>query len=201
MEGRDFGVLASIVLLLDNGRSFGVVCMFCKGLRGCFLMVEAGLASDDVLLGVVVALVAMAALTLLLPGAVIDPRCAPAASLLGVVGAAWGVPSLVIGLLPFPNAEAGLSGGGMDLSPLKKLDLRLVLLPAGDEGSCERLSIVLSDRDGRAFLGAGFAASVSFSCSRTCSTSSSRNPALEPARDDAREAERNPSKSPSTSSL
>jgi hypothetical protein len=162
--------------------------------------VEVGRARDGVLLGVAIALVVVvvAALILLLPGAVMDPLEARGASLRGVLGTFCGVPSLVMGL-PLDRAEAGLRGGGMELSALKKLDLRLVLLAAGEEGSCERLSTVLSESDGRDFLGVGFTGSAS-SSSRVYSGSFSRNPAREPAREDARDAERNASRSPSTSS-
>lgn len=72
---------------------------------------------------------------------------------LGVAGTGWKVPSLVVGLLPLLDmAEAGRNGGGILLSALKKLDLRLPFPPAGEDGSCERLSIVRSERDGRDFL-------------------------------------------------
>jgi hypothetical protein len=65
----------------------------------------------------------------------------------------------VVGLLLLLDiAEAGRRGGGILLSALKKLDLRRPLLCAGDEGSCARLSIVRSERDGRDFF---FAASSS----------------------------------------
>lgn len=98
----------------------------------------------------------IAALTLLFPGAVIDPREASDPNRFGVAGVCRGVPSLVDGRRLLPSAEAGRAGGGMEVSPLKKLDLRLPLPPAGDWGSCDRLSIVRSDNDGRDFRGAGF---------------------------------------------
>lgn len=86
-------------------------------------------------------------------------------------------------------------GGGIELSALKKLDRLLPLLPAGEAGTCDRLSIVLSDNDGRTFLGAGATTgAVStglISSSNADSGSGSRSPALE---DD-----RNASKSPNTS--
>jgi hypothetical protein len=63
----------------------------------------------------------------------------------------------VDGLLPllFDMAEAGRTGGGMLLSALKKLDRRLPLPGAGDDGRLDRLSIVLSESDGRLFLFSG----------------------------------------------
>jgi len=187
-----------MVLLFDNGRGLDVAWIFCTSESGCFLIVEAGRASEGVLLGVTIVFVAVAALTLLCPGAVMDPLEASEASLRGVLGNACGVPSLVIGL-PLDSAEAGLRGGGIELSALKKLDLRLVLLAAGEEGSCDRLSTVLSESEGRDFLGAGCTGSAS-SSSGVYSGSFSRNPALEPAREEARDAERKASRLPSTSS-
>src|SRR5262245_35524933 len=112
MEARDFGVRAAMVLLFDKGRGFGVDCMFCTCESGGFLIVEGGRAMADVLLGVAEALGVKAALALRFPGAVIDPLWEGAASFLGVVGVAWGVPSLVMGRLPFDSAEAGRRGGG-----------------------------------------------------------------------------------------
>lgn len=119
-----------------------------------------------------------------------------------------------MGLLPLLDmAEAGRRGGPMVLSAVKKLDLRRVLLAARDEGSCDRLSTVLSDSEGRDFfLGVGCARgerstatesdstadSLVGSCSSSCSLS--RKPALDSARDDAREADRKPSSLPSVSS-
>lgn len=204
MEGRDLGVRATMVLLLERGRGLGVVWTFCSCESGCFLIKDAGRARDGALLGVAMALVALAALTLLFPGTVMEPREASEARRLGVVGRACGVPSLVMGR-PLDSADAGLRGGGMEPSALKKLDLRLLLLPAGEEGSWDRLSTVLSESEGRAFL-TGLRASASpawsstkgYSCS--WSWSSSLNPARELAREDARDAERNPSRSPNTSS-
>lgn len=90
-------------------------------------------------------------------------------------------------------ADAGRSGGAIGLSEEKKLD-RLRPLTAGEAGSCERLSIVLSDNDGLAFLDPEGLGSASLS--NAWSGSFSRNP----AREDARDAERKASKSPSTSS-
>jgi hypothetical protein len=115
------------------------------------------------------------------------------------------VPSLVVGLLPplLDMAEAGRSGGGMLLSALKKLDLRLPFPAAGEEGSWARLSMVLSESD--CLLDLIFVAvwgSVSGSFSRTWSGSSSLSlkPALDPAREEALEADRNPSRLPNASS-
>jgi hypothetical protein len=115
------------------------------------------------------------------------------------------VPSLVNGRRSlFPSDEAGRIGGGIELSALKKLDLLLLPLPpAGDDGSCDKLSIVRSDSEGRDFLGTGPGAGFedSDSCSGIHSGSASRNPALEDALDDAREADRNASRSPNSSCL
>jgi len=80
--------------------------------------------------------VATLALILLFPGAVMDSLLEDVPNLLGVAGMEWKEPSLVVGLLPLLDiAEAGRSGGGMLLSALKKLDLRLPFDWAGDEGS------------------------------------------------------------------
>ena len=99
---------------------------------------------EGTLLGVDAEGVPVVALTLRLPGAVIDPFCEYDASRRGVLGAGLGVPSLLTGL---PRAEdgreaerevereAGCRGGGIELSAPKKLDLRRTLPPAGDEGS------------------------------------------------------------------
>jgi hypothetical protein len=157
-------VRAIMVLLFDNGRDLAVAGTFCVCESGCLLNVEAGRAREGVLLGVATALVVMAALILLFPGAVIDPFEASEPYLLGVLGSARGVPSLVIGL-PLDSAEAGLSGGGIELSALKKLDLRLVLPAAGEDGSCDRLSMVLSESDGRDFLGVAFTGFTGSVCS------------------------------------
>lgn len=153
-DGRDLGVRATMLLLVDSGRSFGAFCRFEVCDSGTFFTVETGRDIEDSLLGVLAAGVTFA-LKLLLPGAVMDSLPGGLASLFGVAGAAPKVPSLVVGLLPLllDIAEAGRSGGGMLLSALKKLDLRLPLPPAGEEGNCDRLSIVRSERDGRdAFL-------------------------------------------------
>jgi hypothetical protein len=115
-------------------------------------MVEAGRGTVGVLLGVVAGVMTFA-LMLLLPGAVIDSRPEAAPNLFGVAGITPNVPSLVVGLLPLLDmAEAGRNGGGMLLSALKKLDLRLLPLAAGDDGSWDKLSMVLSDSDGRDFF-------------------------------------------------
>jgi hypothetical protein len=71
--------------------------------------------------------------------------------LLGVTGVVRGGPSLVVGLLPFDKAELGLAGGPIESPALKKLDLRRVFPAFGEDGSCARLSTVLSDKDGRDF--------------------------------------------------
>jgi hypothetical protein len=86
------------------------------------------------LLGVAIELLAVAALTLLLPGAVIEPICEGAPKRRGVAGVGCGVPSLVNGRPLFPNAEPGRAGGGIGLSGLKKLNLLLPLL-TGDAGT------------------------------------------------------------------
>lgn len=122
---------------------------------------------DDNLLGVTDALY-VTALTLLLPGSVIEPRWESWECWLGVAGTRRGVPSLVVGLLPFDKAEAGLAGGPIDSPLLKKLGLLRVFPATGEEGSCDRLSIVLSDKDGRDFLrpeGGASPSSFSSACS------------------------------------
>jgi len=200
-DGRDLGVRATMLLLLDRGRGFGVLCTLCAIDRGCFLIVDTGRASEDVLLGVPAAVLTLA-LTLLAPGAVMDIRADDVPSLFGVAGA-WKEPSLVLGLLLLLDiAEAGRKGGGILLSALKKLDLRRPLLCAGEEGSCERLSIVRSESDGRDFFFAAGSDSTSGSLwsAQLGSGSSSRYPALEPALEDAREADLKPSRLPSASS-
>jgi hypothetical protein len=133
-EGRDRGVRPIMLLLSDRGRGLGVFCRFEARDRG-FLIVEVGRDTDVVLLGVAAGVVTFA-LTLLFPGTVIDSLLVDAPNLFGVAGIGWNVPSLVVGLLPLLDiAEAGRSGGGMLLSALKKLDRRLPLPPAGEDGS------------------------------------------------------------------
>jgi hypothetical protein len=115
-------------------------------------MVETGLNTEGVLVGVAVG-VGTLALMLLLPGAVVDGLPDAAPNLLGVAGIGWRVPSLVLGLLPLLDiAEAGRNGGGMLLSTPKKLDLRRPLPAAGEDGSVARLSTVLSESEGRDFF-------------------------------------------------
>lgn len=74
-----------------------------------------------------------------------------------MVGRKYGVPanapSLVPGRLALLIAEAGREGGPIGLCGVKKLDFRLP--PAGEGGMCERLSIVLSEREGLDFRGFG----------------------------------------------
>ena len=134
-------------------------------------MVDTGRASG-VRLGVATGVVTLA-LILRFPGAVIDSRFEGPPNLFGVAGCGWKVPSLVVGLLPplLDMAEAGRRGGGMLLSALKKLDLRLPFALAGDDGSWDRLSTVLSDSDGRDFF--VVAASTAGSSSITLSGSGS----------------------------
>lgn len=116
------------------------------------MIVETGLTTEGVLLGVATGVVTLA-LMLLLPGAVMESLPDAVPNLLGVAGIGWNVPSLVLGLLPLLDiAEAGRSGGGMLLSALKKLDLRRAFPPAGDDGSWDKLSMVLSESDGRDFF-------------------------------------------------
>lgn len=200
-EARAFGVREARILLLDKGAGFDGVWIFCVGTSAGFLIAVVGRDIDDILLGVVEG-VAAAALTVLLPGTVIDKRDEGALGLLGVAGRRLNVPSLVVGRLPlllFDMADAGRSGGGMVLSWLKKLDLRRLPLPfAGDEGSCDRLSMVLSDSDRGDIL----LVTSSGSTSGTYSGEEllSWKPALEPALEDALEAERKPSRLPNTSS-
>lgn len=113
-ERREFGVLAVIVLLLDSGRSLGVLRTLPACERDCFLIWLGGLMESR-LLGVGVAFSDMAALTLLFPGVAIDPFCARLPKRCGVVGLACGVPSLVVGRALFPSDDAGRSGGGIAL--------------------------------------------------------------------------------------
>lgn len=164
------------------------------------MTVDTGLGRDKAigLLGVPSGVLTFA-LTLLFPGAVIESLPDGAPNRFGVAGWIWVGPSLVPGLLLLDMAEAGRRGGGMLLSALKKLDRRLVLLPAGDEGSWERLSIVRSDNEGRDFR--GVPCSGSLLMAKSCSASSSREPSLDPALEEALEDERNPSKLPNASSL
>jgi hypothetical protein len=144
-------------LLFVKGRGLGVFCKFCAGANGCFLTVDIGCRIEERLLGVAAGVVTFA-LTLLLPGAVIDSLFEGTPSRFGVAGMGCGAPSLVDGLLPLllDMADADRTGGGMLLSALKKLDRRLPLPGAGDDGSWDRLSIVLSESDGRLFLFSGF---------------------------------------------
>ncbi len=72
---------------------------------------------------------------------------------------------LLFDLLEFDMAEAGRRGGGILLSAPKKLDLRRVLLTAGDDGSCDKLSMVRSESDGRLFFEEGLVSSTSGSFS------------------------------------
>jgi hypothetical protein len=88
----------------------------------------------------------------------------------------------------------------MELSALKKLDLLLDLPPAGDDGSCDKLSMVLSDSEGRAFRAEGAGAGTALTVSGSLSSSISGSCSLNPAREDALEAERNPSRAPNVSS-
>lgn len=151
-DGRALGVRAIMLLLSDSGRTFGVFCTLCARAKG-FLIVDTGRATEGVRVGVAAAGVWTLALKLLFPGAVIESLPDVVPNRFGVAGMGWKVPSLVVGLLPLLDiADAGRSGGGMLLSALKKLDLRLPFPPAGDEGSWERLSMVRSERDGRDFF-------------------------------------------------
>jgi len=204
-DSRDLGARAVRLLLSDSGRGFGVLWRFWARESG-FLMVDTGRAVSGVRMGVVVG-VATPALTVRFPGAVIDSLldAIGAPRRLGVAGIGWGGPSLVVGrLLLLDKAEAGRRGGPMLLSAAKKLERRRVLLAAGDDGSCDRLSTVLSDNDGRDFfLGAGCGANsepAADSASGACSGSLSRKPSLDSAWDEAREADRKPSSWPSVSS-
>lgn len=201
-EGRVFGVRATMLLLTDRGRGFGVLTRFCACERGNFLIVDTGRDTEVVLLGVATGVPTLA-LMLRLPGAVMESLLDARPNLCGVAGRTLVVPSLVVGLLldllELDMAEAGRSGGGMLLSALKKLDLRLPLPPAGDDGTCDKLSMVLSESDGRLFLVAALA-SGSVSRANSGSTSLPWCPARELAREEALEAERKPSKPPNASS-
>jgi hypothetical protein len=166
-------------------------------------MVETRRAIEGVLLGVATDVVTFA-LMLLLPGAVIDSLAEGMPNLLGVAGMGWTAPSLVVGRLPplLDIAEAGRSGGGMLLSALKKLDLRLPFPGPGEDGNVAKLSMVLSESDGLDFffVPALGSASDSFSRTRSGSSSLSLKPVLDPAREDALDADRNPSRLPNASS-
>jgi len=103
--------------------------------------------------------------------------------------------SLVPGLRGTLIAEAGREGGPIGLtiglSPLKKPDLLRSV--AGVAGSCDRLSTVRSDRDGRdAFRGLGVASSMN---GEDASGSSSRSGLC--SRYPILEVVRNPSRDPS----
>ena len=199
------GVRTARLLLLANGRGLGVFWFW----RGCaedsagFLMVNVGREMDDCLIGVAAGVMTLA-LALRFPGAVMDSLLEGTPNLFGVAGRGCCAPSLVDGLLPFDMAEAGRSGGGMLLSPLKKLDLRLPFFGAGDDGSCDRLSIVLSESEGLLFFFCvcsgwpGWSSSSEMALSG--SGSLSRKPALELAREDALEADLKPSSLPNVSS-
>lgn len=202
-EVRSFGVFEIMVLLLESGLGCGVSCRLCIWESGCFFTVEFKRPTDGVLAGVAVGVVAVVALALRLPGAVMDILEVDGRSLRGVIKLDCEDPSLVVGREPLLDiGEAGLMGGGMELSALKKLDLRLPLAGAGDGGMWARLSTVLSEREGRDFLDVGGAMGrVSSSLSSTFPPdSASRKLACELARDEALETERNPPSSPSTSS-
>jgi hypothetical protein len=202
-DARGCGVRAVRLLLLVRGRAFGVFCKLCADASGCFLMVDTGRDSEESLLGVAAGVGTFALALLPFPGAVIDSLLEGPPNPFGVAGDTSGAPSLVDGLLLFDIAEAGRSGGGMLLSALKKLDLRLPFPPAGDEGSCDRLSTVLSESDWRLFFFPVFSLfSGSGSSGSTYSglAVSSRNPALELALEDALEADLKPSRLPNISS-
>lgn len=195
------------LLLFVSGRGLGVFCRFCAGANGCFLTVDIGCSIEVRLLGVAAGVLTFA-LTLLFPGAVIDSLLEGAPNRLGVAGIGCGAPSLVDGLLPllFDMADPGRTGGAMLLSALKKLDLRLPLPGAGEDGRLDRVSAVRSESDGRPFLFSGFTGLIGLEKSSiaesACSGSGSlsRNPALELAREDALEADLKPSRLPSVSS-
>lgn len=125
-------------MLLDSGAGLDGVWVFCTGTRAGFLIAVIGRDSDEMRLGVVIG-VEREALALLLPGVVMDMREEIAMGLLGVEGSRLREPSLVVGLLPLlvlDMPDAGRRGGGMELSWLKKLDLRRLPFPlAGEEGS------------------------------------------------------------------
>jgi hypothetical protein len=66
----------------------------------------------------------------------------------GIDGCLTGNDGREMGLV---EAQSGIGGGfiGFEISRLKRLDLRL--LGDGDGGICDKVSIVLSERDGRGF--------------------------------------------------
>jgi len=98
------------------------------------LVREPGAGTTDGLLGVDTTRVGRATFEALLPGPVNAPIFDPAPIRAGVAGVGFGVPSLVVGRLLFPNADAGREGGPMLWSGLKKPDVRLDF-PAGEAGS------------------------------------------------------------------
>ena len=164
------------------------------------MIVDADRETDACLVGVT-ADEATVALALRLAGEVMDILLGGTANLFGVPRIACWESSLVDGLLPLDVAEAGRSGGGMLLSPLKKLDLRGPFLDIGEDGICERLSMVLSEREGR--LSCPWRPPWWSDASDTppsCSGSLSRCPSLELAREDALEADLKPSSRPNASS-
>jgi len=102
------------------------------------------------------------------------------------------LPSLVPGLLLLlPGrlmADAGLGGGPIGLSTEKKLDLRRSF---GVVGTVCRLSIVLSDNEGRdVFRCLGVGGSSRGGSTYSLGWSSSRKPCLEAARNPSREPSR-----------
>lgn len=198
-EGRGFGVRIVKLLLSDNGRGLGVLCRFEAGVCG-FLIVDTGRDVGVGLVGVAVG-VATLALTVRLPGTVMDSLLAARPNFLGVAGISWGGPSLVVGLLLLLDiADAGRKGGPMLLSALKKLDLRLVFVAAGEDGRCARLSTVLSESDGRDFFFGDVAGDGSISIADSGSGPSSWKPAREPALDEALDADLKASRLPRVSS-
>lgn len=117
-DGHALGPLDSRFLLLDITVDLVGVWIFCVGTNAGFLIAVVGRDADEIRLGVVAGVEATA-LTLLLPGTVIDRREEAALDLLGVVSSRLAVPSLVVGLLPlllFDMADAGRRGGGILLS-------------------------------------------------------------------------------------
>lgn len=192
-DARVLGVRAAGFLVLAIKRGLGVSWRLWAADSGCFLTVDAERTRDVCLVGVTADEMTLA-LALRLPGDVMDILLVGGtASLFGVPGMVCCEPSLVDGLLPLDVADAGRSGGGMLLSLLKKLDLRLPFFGAGEDGSCDRLSMVLSESEGRCW-------SEPSETAASCSASLSWCAARELAREDALEADLKPSRRPNVSS-
>jgi hypothetical protein len=202
-EGSGLGVRADAVLVF-SGRSFGVAWMLCAGASAGFLIVDMGRGAEAILLAGVDTGGVATALTLRLPGTVIDSRFKGAVSLLGVTGKGRGGPSLVVGLLVLDDRDEVVRSGGNADKALKKLERRRPFVPFdGDEGKLERLSMVRSDSEERGVLDEGELDSASgrwISGEGLLSRKPSLEFVLEPAREETWETELKPLRLPRTSS-